>query len=585
MDWRSPVLRWKAAVAAFAIAVAFLDAWSLSRFAIVASPDSHGSLAVRLAGADAGWSRVRAMEARSPLAAAGIAPGDDIRFVRPGDSRRHLAAGEPIGLLVRQSDGARHVTVAAAAETVDTHQTLGTSLMALGSILILAVGTLVGLRGADSVALRALSASLLSQTLHLATILLPGGALQGFLADTAGKLTGTIAYVCFMYFAMAYAQWPLLGERRGRVAFRLYVLAFVAYDAFSMARGAFPAFAEAVPPLHAVAYAENLVSAALSLFVLAYAWHRAHGLRRERLGWIVACLGAIDLAYIGETLAGMSGNRTIFYVSDMAASALVSAGNAGLAYAVLRHRVLDFGFAINRAVVYGTTSLVLAAAFMLASQLLNRVLQFEAREDHRILDMAIGLGLALTARQAVRWVDPRVQRIFFRKWHAAAAKLAAFHVDTIHGRPPEATRAEFLQAVLEFSGAPGAAFYLAAPDGTLRRSEALGGDLAQTLAGDDPLVLALASTKGAVDVQRLDSRRGAALALPMKAHDRLVGAVLVMPKPDDEPFRPDERRQLAQTAQQVGLALELARLRALESKLAEPPPQKPRRKSRAARAR
>lgn len=583
MDWRSPALRWKAAVAAFAIAVALLDVWALSRVALVFSPQSHGSIAAGLAHGKAGWYRVRSLEAASPLASAGVKAGDEIRFDLPGDAYRYLEVGETIGLVARNAAGSRHLEVVAVAAPVDAGEVADFLLMIPGSLLILAVGTLVGWRGADSLPLRALSASLLSQTLHLASALLPGGALQGFVALRLGTVSATVAYVCFMYFAMAYAQWPLLGERRGRIAYRVYVALFVGLDALSMARSVSPAWADVIPPLQPFAYAENLFSAAFSFLVLALAWHRAQGVRRERLGWIVACLGGIDIAYFGANAARVSGSPSFIVASDIVASLLVSGGNVGLAYAVLRHRVLDFGFAVNRAMVYGTTSLLLAAAFMLASQVLNRLLQFEAREDHRFLDAAIGLGLALTARQAVRWVDPRVQRIFFRRWHAAAGKLAAFRIDAIHGKEPQALRVEFLQAVIEYAEADGAAFYRKTDDGALRRTEAIGAALPGEVDAGDALVAALATTSGAVEVARTGSTVPAALALSMKAHGRLVGVVLVGAKPEGEPFRPDERKQLAQTAQQVGIELELGRLRDLESRMqrATPTPSKKRRRGKA----
>jgi len=307
-----------------------------------------------------------------------------------------------------------------------------------------------------------------------------------------------------------------------------------------------------------------LFSGACSILVLVVGWRRAEGARRERLAWVVACLGTIYATYFVNNVALLVGGEGVRLVVGVAQGLLICAGNGGLAYAVLRHRVLDFGFAVNRAMVYGTTSLLLAATFMLLSQRANRVIEFEGRKAHHLLDITIGLALALGARQAVKWVDPRVQRIFFRKWHAAAAKLAAFRIDSIHGRDPREIRSEFLQAVRDYSGVTELGFYLAASDGALACTDRFGHDLPAALDPGAPLVQALDASIVAIDVPPVDSTINAALALPMKAHGRTVGAVLLGPKLDGEPFRPDERKQLALTAQQVGLELELARLRALE---------------------
>ena len=587
MDWRSSSARWKAALAVFLIAASALALWSLSRAELAYSPEAHGTLGAMLGGRDRGWWRVAAVKEGSVLAERGVKAGDAIRFDRPGDALRILEAGESVGLLVRSAgDGTRHLEVRARAEPVSRGARVEFAMIVSGTLLLLAVGGLVGWRGADSVALRALAASLLSQTLHLPSFLLPPGALQDALANYSGILTFMTAYVGLVYFALAYAGWPLLGERRGRIAFRAYFALFAIDSLVVFAQRAWPESGFQALSIRPAGTAFALFSSAFALLVLVIGWRRAAGVRRERLAWIVLCLGAIDGAYFVENFASLFQSERISFAADMAAGLMISGGNAGLGYAVLRHRVLDFGFAVNRAMVYGTTSLFLAGAFMLASQLLNRILQFEAREDHRILDVAIGLGLALTARQAVRWVDPRVQRVFFRRWHAAASKLAAFRIDAIHGKEPAALRVEFLHAVVEYAEAEGAAFYRAAGDGTLQRTEAIGAAPPAQVEAGDPLVAALEGSSGAIDVPRTGSVVPAALALSMKAHGRLVGVVLVGAKAEGEPFRPDERKQLALTAQQVGIELELARLRALESALEKPvPPPQRKRKPRAARAR
>ena len=572
----SAVTWWKAALVAFVAFALFHDLWAVSNWA---RKLSDGGRAGTLAFARGAWTpegyRIVSLQPRSPLVAAGAREGDRVAFDHPGDRVRRLSVDETIGLTIVGADGAgRHVEVRpVAAEAGGARQVATMAIEWLASLLMLVVGVLIGWRRADNVAMRLFSASLVSQTLVVFIPLLPGGEFQSASLRVLAPLLALVAYDGFLFFVLAYVG---AFERRWvRIAFAVFVVADASLALWTIV-GQAPGFLPLLDQARTLGALLGVASAATCIVSLGAAWWRSHGARRQRLGWMSLCLGALYAAYIGSNL--VDGERARAWY-PLVAGVVVAAANAGLGYAVLRHRILDVGFAVNRALVFGTTSLILAALFILSSQLINRMIRFDARTESPAVDVAIAVCLALVGRQIARWVDPRVRRMFFRRWHQAAARLQAFRAEQLHDLAPGVLEPALLDALREYSGAAAAALYVHDAGGALRRRASTMDGAPGLLAPTHPLTVALRASQ---KPRHLDAQAGvpAVLALPMSARGRLVGAVLMGPKPDDDPYRPDEVAQLATSVQHVGLELELRRLGALESVGEMHAAAKPRRKPR-----
>lgn len=559
------IRRWKAGLIVFAAFALVHNGLGMMRWERGILPGDAGTLGADLAPAESGAFTITRLADTSPLAAAGAKPGDRIAFDRRADTLRDLGTDEEVGLTLTGATGGRHLAVRPAAAPMPRGQQVATVINWIGATVMLGVGLLIGWRRADNLVMRALAVNLLSQTLTFAASTLPAGPLQAFSALWLKPLSTVLCYSGAVLFAFGYAFPALLSRKSARAAFVAYAFVLLAAKIASVAPflglGTTLALGNIVTGI-------ALVSAAGCIAALLRGWRAATGVRRQRLAWLALGMSSIYAVFF----TSMLGRWMVWSPpwSDAISGLVVTAAITSLGYGAVRHRILDFGFAVNRAMVYATTSLLLAAAFMLAAQLVNRGLRFGAREDNHLLDIAIGLGIALMARQVIRWVDPKVQRIFFRRWHAAAAKLARFRLETIHGMEPEAMQVAFLEAVTEYSGAAGSALYVATPGGALRRAHATLEASPPSLPAQHALVVALASGDKALLGHRDALPDNVALALPMKAHGRLVGAVLVGAKPGGEAFRPDEVKQLATSAQQVGLELELARLRELDARQGAP---------------
>jgi hypothetical protein len=96
---------------------------------------------------------------------------------------------------------------------------------------------------------------------------------------------------------------------------------------------------------------------------------------------------------------------------------------------ILRHRVLDIGVVINRAVVYTGVSIVVVGAFILFEWLLGHVVESNSRAS-TIIELLAALALGLSVRFIHARVDRYVDDLFFRVRHLAEAAIRRFAQET-----------------------------------------------------------------------------------------------------------------------------------------------------------
>ncbi|MDP9069072.1 MAG: hypothetical protein M3N53_12110 [Actinomycetota bacterium] len=152
---------------------------------------------------------------------------------------------------------------------------------------------------------------------------------------------------------------------------------------------------------------------------------RARGVERQQLKWlalggagIFVCFGSIALieAFIRDL---GDAEVTVFIVL-----AILSLP-ASIAVAVLKTRLYEIDVILNRTLVYGTLTAVLATSYFGIVVLLQRVLEPLTRES----DLAVAgstLAVAALARPALARVQSFIDRRFYRRKYDAAETLGAF---------------------------------------------------------------------------------------------------------------------------------------------------------------
>ena len=433
--------------------------------------------------------------------------------------------------------------------------------------ITLAIGAIIGWRRGHARAMRVLSLALMAGSVNFFYSRLPGGAIQDWSAKLLWPCAYYVAFVGFPYFALTLPErLPLLRNGFVRGAFVIFSLAWLFFvtglstDRFG-AHWPWPAL---VRPGTALSDFLELGTAAIAICAPWFAWKRSVGVERQRIAWIGACLGCI---YVSIGVGGFLQDRGLSasgYV-PLIENGIWLLASCGLGYATLRHRIFDFGFAVNRAAVYTVTTALLLIAFGLLEWAAEHLLQFDGREKNVILDAGLALGVFLAFHRVRDVVEHWIERILFHEWHAREAALRLYVRRAAHATA-EAPLVESLVAALDrYTNAASCAVYLRSPsDGFVLASGSMVA-APPTIGDNSPGVLALRESDGPLSADDSAVIPDGELALAMRHRGDLDGFVVLGPKPDGDRYRPDECESLALAVQRVGLdlhALKVAALRA-----------------------
>jgi hypothetical protein len=325
-------------------------------------------------------------------------------------------------------------------------------------------------------------------------------------------------------------------------------------------------FGNAVPaPEFFVATLRVILQAlALAVCVIAFvrAWRRVEAGQRERLRWLFVGLasGVVCLAItIGGLSSGISDSAyvTVSLIADLfAAAAFVI-----IAYAILRQRVIDVGFAINRAIVYAVLTGLMLVGFGVVEWFVDHVLEFEERKKSVLIDGALALGVFLLFHRLQHWISHTVEHVFFRSWHVRAAALDRFLETSEHFTDPEALCKALLDALDAYTESVGSALHGRDSQGRFVLVHATLPGAAPALGANDSIVVKLkaAPTKPLL-IESPAERNVENWAFPLARRGELVGFVRLGEKRSRDVYRPDQIERVSRTVRQVGFDLYALRL-------------------------
>ena len=330
--------------------------------------------------------------------------------------------------------------------------------------------------------------------------------------------------------------------------------------------------------LTAIQYALPALGAAVTLAALVANYAAARGSMRHR---ILPVLGTFALAtffgFVWTVANDLSPDPLIAVGSGIVAQAFDAAFPLSVAYAVVRHRVMDVTFVISRTVVYTILTATIVCSFALIHFLVGKWLEHTQIAFVLELVVAVAYGVSLNALHGrlERYVD----RVLFRRRHLAESRLTR-----VANALPHAESADFVDDMLAIEVA--AAFALAScagfrttAGGTLVRTRAVGwldGHLA-TLERDDRLVVELTAALEPLALSDVawphadvPDQLGAPLyAVPICVRHRVVAIALYGGHRTGEALDPDETRVLRRLANGAGAAYDHIATAALRERLEE----------------
>ena len=188
------------------------------------------------------------------------------------------------------------------------------------------------------------------------------------------------------------------------------------------AEGANPSPAPLVLAGAAVGVAALAVGALAAVASLVLRWRRAWGDERQQL----KCLVFAAAAYLGSTLAAVAAANWL----ELPGGGLFGLVGAvavpvGAAVAILRYRLYDLDRLINRTLVYGLLTALLAVVYAAGVFLLGRLLD-PATGDSALAVAASTLAVAALFQPARRRLQELVDRRFDRRRYDRARTVAAF---------------------------------------------------------------------------------------------------------------------------------------------------------------
>jgi hypothetical protein len=236
----------------------------------------------------------------------------------------------------------------------------------------------------------------------------------------------------------------------------------------------------------------------------------------------------------------------------------------GVAYPILRHRIVDLNILISRATVFTLVSAIIVGVFIAAEWTIGKIFErsFDLSQDRggiagELLTLVIVLALGMSARTIHVFVDERLTKAFFRK---RLRGLAA--IERVAREADAATDADDVMriGVETVKGALnplGVAYYLARGEGY---DLAVGVDAAEfprSYRFNDAVPLRLRRWQEPFEDDDESAAQLHLLFIPMSVRGNLIGFLCCGPKPDRTSYREDEINALSLLAHHAAIATAL----------------------------
>ncbi len=512
-------------------------------------------------GAEAGFGKVVDLAPGGPLAKAGVHEGDQVRFNHSFERYRRSAAGEKLAFTLDHKGmrSNRQLTVEPLQSSeLDGQFTSQTFIYTIALIVSLLIGCFILWRGWGNQTVMLLGAALV--VMGIGGITLPPWAdapiiavpmfLVLWVAAGAGCLLLPFAMRMYEEAIAPLARWHWWWALTFVIVTSL-VWVVGGWDYLSLTNhiswiGGFSIMAFS-PQIGFVATISYLVAG----------WRKSDTTTRSRFALIILAFAAYMLTVLVEGLVFQAGYASAWMITIAALMmGLIAPGL--LAYAVLRHKLFDLGFAVNRTLVYGTVSAVLLVGIGLTEYAVKSLLPKVWTQGSVIISAGLALGLFLIFHRIHHSVEHAIERLFFHKWQVNEAALKRFVAAAGHMEQPEALAGHFTTELARFTGGAAVALYARTAEG--QYASAAG----ETVGPDDLALAAMRAEQGPIVPAEIGSPLDAALALPMMHQAALAGFILLGPKPTGEDYRPDEVEVMAWATHQIGLDLQAIRVRELE---------------------
>lgn len=261
---------------------------------------------------------------------------------------------------------------------------------------------------------------------------------------------------------------------------------------------------------------------------------------RRRVAWVLASFVPF---FLGIAAGGIGHGSPAWSALQNVSLLFVP---AGLTYAAVTRRLFDIGFIINRAAVFTVISLLVIGAFVILEWALGKWFENASHATSLALNIALALAVGLSIRFIHRYVDRTVDFVFFRKRHENEHAIRTCALEAPYVTDRSLLLGRTIDVLEKHADCVFARMLLEDADGDY-------GDVDE----NDPAVVRLRATHGALDLHSVASSIAGEMAYPMVARGKLVGVLVLGPRRTGESYAPDESVAIAHLALSVGAALDV----------------------------
>jgi hypothetical protein len=384
----------------------------------------------------------------------------------------------------------------------------------------------------------------------------------GFVLNMLRTTLLIVGYIAFLDFALRFPKIRAVGWRAGvEHALPILLALFLVNDYYLWISQFY------VSPTNYVGKAVSYVGTAVMIAscIIATAslvgtYRGSSPQNRHRLSWVVAgTLAGYTIILVRDFLLGYlppgydftdSASFTLAYYGLSAFAPLA------LGYGILRHRVIDVRFVINRAAVYASVIAILVIVFESSSWLIERLLQQTRTVE--ILQLIIAIGLAISIQHSFKHVETIVNRWFFKSVHDAQEHLSRVASALLSAESAGAVERLLASEPVSALKLTTGALFRRHAGGRFERTAAVGwsNEDNRHFDSDDPLVLYLQGKRGSLsltdapfsDSYVLSKTKCADEAVSIFSQGELTAIALYGPHANGTKLDPGERSTLTNLA-------------------------------------
>jgi PAS domain S-box-containing protein len=326
---------------------------------------------------------------------------------------------------------------------------------------------------------------------------------------------------------------------------------------------------DTVNPVEAILYALGLVAAASLLVRL----RRSMGVERQQLKWFAYAVAVLATSAILAYVVSESVRAVwLEWVSFMLVIASVVGLPVAVGIAILRYRLYNIDLLLNRTLVYGALTAVLAAVYIGSIVLFQALFRAFTGQESQLAVVVSTLAIAALFTPLRQRIQSFIDRRFYRRKYDARKTLEAFSAKLRIETDLDALSSELIDVIRETMQPTRVSLWLKAPERAREATEKTTTAIEAPeikIAPDDVILSYLANVSGVVEIEPLDldSRALRAmksadieLVVPLVSQGELIGLLSLGSRLSQQEYSADDRKLLGDLATQAAPAVRVARL-------------------------